>query len=253
MLAAVAGFGHTQLAGVLGWAGSHRQPANPVTTDSPDSAAGSISLTAWRGHQRSLASGLEQGGTARVVRHGYESWFSGWHPPADESWKIVERAEFPLKLQPRLPYNLVGHNCEIIADMCVSDGWTESYQARKFFLVRTMMDAALLFWLASRRRAKLSIPRWASPVMVRGSSSPGSFWRLGSLFAEAPGGWFLRSSRMDPAGDFYACPARILRGISTLVPHGSCGGFLRSFPHGSCGDFYAHFLHGSCGDFYKIL
>lgn len=111
---------------------------------------------------------FEQSGTARVVRHGYETWFSGCHPPADESWKIVERAEFLLKLQPHLPYNLVGHNCEIIANMCVSGGWTESYQARKFFLVRTMMDAALLFWLASRRRAKLPIPRWVSPMMVVG-------------------------------------------------------------------------------------
>jgi hypothetical protein len=112
---------------------------------------------------------FEQVGTARVVRHGYETWLSGWHTSADESWKIVERAEFLLKLQPRLPYNLVGHNCEIIANMCVSGGSTESYQARKFFLVRTMMDAALLFWLASRRRAKLPIPRRVSPMFVVGA------------------------------------------------------------------------------------
>jgi hypothetical protein len=76
---------------------------------------------------------FEQGGTARVVRHGYDSWFTGWHPPADQSWKIVKRAEFLLKLRPRLPYNLIGHNCEIIANMCVSGGWTESYQARRYF------------------------------------------------------------------------------------------------------------------------
>jgi hypothetical protein len=112
---------------------------------------------------------FEQGGTARVVRHGYESWFSGWHPPADEPWKVVERAEFLLKLQPRLPYNLVGHNCEIIANMCVSGGWTESYQARKFFLVRYLMDAALLVWLAIRKRAKLPIPGWVSAVMLLGA------------------------------------------------------------------------------------
>jgi hypothetical protein len=112
---------------------------------------------------------FEQGGTAGVVRHGYESWFSGWHPPADGSWEIVERAEFLLKLQPRLPYNLLGHNCEIIANMCVSGGWTESYQPRKFFLVRSMIDAALLFWLAGRKHAKLPIPGWVPPVMVIGA------------------------------------------------------------------------------------
>jgi hypothetical protein len=103
---------------------------------------------------------FEQGGTATVVRHGYESWFSGWHPPADEPWKIIERAEFLLKLQPRLPYNLIGHNCEIIANMCVSGGWTESYQARKYFTVRTMMDIPLSLWMATRSRAKLPIPKW---------------------------------------------------------------------------------------------
>jgi hypothetical protein len=76
---------------------------------------------------------------------------------------------WPFHCGPSPPYNLVGHNCEIIANMCVSGGWTESYQARKFFLVRTMMDAALLFWLASRRRAMLPFPRWVSPVMVVGA------------------------------------------------------------------------------------
>lgn len=112
---------------------------------------------------------FEQGGTATVVRHGYYSLFTGWHPPADESWEIVERAEFLLELQPRLPYNLVGHNCEIIANMCVCGGWTESYQARKFFLVRTVLDAVLLFWLVGRRRAMLPVPRWVSLVMAVGA------------------------------------------------------------------------------------
>jgi Lecithin retinol acyltransferase len=62
-----------------------------------------------------------QGGTATVERHGYESILdTGYHPPADEGWKVVARAEFLLKLQHRLPYNLIGHNCEIIANMCAS-------------------------------------------------------------------------------------------------------------------------------------
>lgn len=102
---------------------------------------------------------FEQGGTARVVRHGYESWFSGWRPPADESWKIVERAEFLLKLQPRLPYNLVGHNCEIIANMSVSGGWTESYQARKFFLVRTMMGRCVAFLACQPQACEAAHPK----------------------------------------------------------------------------------------------
>ena len=62
-----------------------------------------------------------QGGTATVERHDYESMLgTGYRPPADEGWKVVARAEFLLKLQHRLPYNLIGHNCEIIANMCAS-------------------------------------------------------------------------------------------------------------------------------------
>lgn len=112
---------------------------------------------------------FEQGRRAKVVRHGYGSWFTGWHPPADEPWKIVERAEFLLKLQPNLPYNLIGHNCEIIANTCVSGGWTESYQARRYFTVRTVVDAGLGLWLARRSRAGLPIPRWVFPVVAAGT------------------------------------------------------------------------------------
>ncbi len=104
---------------------------------------------------------FEQGRTAEGVRHGYVSFPSVWHPPADESWKIIERAEFLLKLQPRTPYNLIGHNCEIIANMCVTGGWTESYQTRSYFGARLMMDIPLSLWIASRNRMKLPVPRWA--------------------------------------------------------------------------------------------
>src|SRR5207245_4351753 len=78
-------------------------------------------------------------------------------------------AEFLLKLQPRLPYNLIGHNCEIIAHMCVSGGWTESYQARRYFTVRTVMDAALSLWIAGKARAKLPIPAWVLPMVAVGA------------------------------------------------------------------------------------
>jgi hypothetical protein len=65
-------------------------------------------------------SDFENGVTAKVVRHGYEGWFTGDHPAADEPWKVIERAELLLKLQPKLKYNLIGHNCEIIATICAS-------------------------------------------------------------------------------------------------------------------------------------
>jgi hypothetical protein len=84
---------------------------------------------------------FELGGTAEIVRHGYVTRTGVWHPPADEQrWKIVERAELLLKLQPKLRYNLIGHNCEHIANMCAVPGWTESYQIRNIFTVRAAMS-----------------------------------------------------------------------------------------------------------------
>jgi hypothetical protein len=95
---------------------------------------------------------FEKNGTAKVVRHGRSSWFTGYHPPADEPWRIIGRAEFVLKLQPRLPYNLIGHNCEHVANMCASYCWIESYQVRRFFGLRALTGAAFSVWLASRSR-----------------------------------------------------------------------------------------------------
>jgi hypothetical protein len=112
---------------------------------------------------------FERDGTAEVVSHGRSNLFTGYHPPADEPWKIVERAEFLLKLQPRLSYNLIGHNCEHIANMCISYCWIESYQVRRFFGVRALGSAAFLFWLADRSRANLPLPKWVLPVVAASS------------------------------------------------------------------------------------
>lgn len=65
-------------------------------------------------------------------------------------------------------YNLVGHNCETIANMCVSSGWTESYKARSYFTVPAAMDVALMLWVAGRGRAKLPILAWVLPAVVAG-------------------------------------------------------------------------------------
>jgi hypothetical protein len=141
-----------------------------VSDDRVIQFGGGVSLVNKRGVGMDAVSlrDFEQRGAAKVARHGYDSWSTGLHPPADEPWKIVERAEFLLKLKPSLPYNLIGHNCEIIANMCVSSGWTESYQARRYFTMREVVDVPLLFWIANRSRAKLPLPRWVFPVVVVG-------------------------------------------------------------------------------------
>ena len=110
---------------------------------------------------------FENGGAAKAVHHGTPSPITGYDPPADEAWKIVERAEFLLKLQPRLPYHLIGHNCEHIANMCVAGTWIESYQVRTFFGARALGSFAILIWQGNRSRSNLSLPqwvKWAAPV-----------------------------------------------------------------------------------------
>ncbi len=98
---------------------------------------------------------FEHDGIAEVVQHGRRTLLSGYLFEADEPWKIVARAEFLLKLQPRLPYNLVGHNCEHIANMCVAGGYTESHQVRTMFGVRALVGMPLFFrysYLVGRNR-----------------------------------------------------------------------------------------------------
>jgi hypothetical protein len=65
-----------------------------------------------------------------------------------------------------LPYNLIGHNCEIIVNMCASRNWTESYQVRRWFGRKAAADAVLLFGIAAFSRAGRSLPRWAIPAII---------------------------------------------------------------------------------------
>jgi hypothetical protein len=59
-----------------------------------------------------------RGVLAKSTGHRRHTWLTGYLPAADEPWKIVAGAEFLLESQPRLRYNLIGHNCEHITNMC---------------------------------------------------------------------------------------------------------------------------------------
>lgn len=109
---------------------------------------------------------FERDGTAQVVQHGRRTWFSGYLFEPDEPWKIVDRAEFLLKLQPKLPYNLIGHNCEHIANMCVTGGYTESHQTRTFFGVRALGNWALMLYMAGLTRSKRPMPKRLAPFLA---------------------------------------------------------------------------------------
>lgn len=105
-------------------------------------------------------------GVAEVVRHGRQTWLSGYLFEADESWKVVLRAEFLLKLQSHLTYNLIGHNCEHIANMCVTGGYTESHQVRAMFGVRTLVSAPFMLWLAHIVGRKRPTPRGLRAAVI---------------------------------------------------------------------------------------
>jgi hypothetical protein len=147
---------------------------------------------------------FENGGTAEVVRHGQLRLITAYDPPADESWKIIERAEFLLKLQPRLPYHLIGHNCEHIANMCVAGGWTESYQVRRIFGIRALLAFGFLIWLG-QRRASLPVPRWVSWAagtwVISGVVAIGSYNRqIKKFWHEIRDDWFANERKLadDP-------------------------------------------------------
>jgi hypothetical protein len=111
---------------------------------------------------------FERTGTAKVVRHGYGSRVTGWHPPADEPWQIIERAEFLLKLQPKLPYNLIGHNCEHMANLCSVNRWAESYQVRRFFAAKLPVTIATQLTISWFNRRNRPLPAWLKAVAIGG-------------------------------------------------------------------------------------
>ena len=60
--------------------------------------------------------------------------------PRDE---IVARAEWLIGKCPKDRYNLVGSNCEHVANWCVTGGYFESLQARRLFMFHAYVSLAL--------------------------------------------------------------------------------------------------------------
>jgi hypothetical protein len=111
-----------------------------------------------------------------------------------------------------------------------------------------MMDAALLFWLAGRRRAKLPIPRWVSPVMVAGAlASVGTKFtyddQIMRFWNEIRDDWraheqmLAQDPRNGPTPSLPWCPAHVQVGALTGPPGGrtaSTGATGRAQPGRYC-------------------
>jgi Lecithin retinol acyltransferase len=108
--------------------------------------------------------GFQRGAQAELVPHGrYEGIH--WLPKADAPETIVLRArwlaEHSSELSPQA-YNLVGHNCEHIANWCVC-GYTESHQYKRALLAATVVKAGLYFYVSWRVGRGTASPRlWAA-------------------------------------------------------------------------------------------
>jgi hypothetical protein len=102
---------------------------------------------------------FERESTAEVVQHGLCSFFWPTLPPAALAEEIIARAEWLLANYSTGRYNLIGNNCEHMANFCAAGGYTESHQVRAGFGVVTAIGAAGLLYISGRQRLS-SVPVW---------------------------------------------------------------------------------------------
>ncbi|MEY9861548.1 hypothetical protein ABH935_007189 [Catenulispora sp. GAS73] len=119
--------------------------------DKPNATIGAVTLAEF-----------ERDGTARVVEHGKPERFVQQLPEAASSEAIIEAAEWLLaNHEPRRNrYNLIGNNCEHMANFCVAGGYTESHQVRWYFRIKAVLGEVLLLYIGyrSRRNRPLTWP-----------------------------------------------------------------------------------------------
>jgi hypothetical protein len=108
--------------------------------------------------------GFERGDRAKLVAHGrYEGIH--WLPEADAPEKVVGRARWLADHGtelPRQPYNLIGHNCELVANWCVC-GYTESHQYKRALFAAAYVKAGFYLYVTRRiRRGTMTPALWAA-------------------------------------------------------------------------------------------
>jgi HRAS-like suppressor 3 len=110
--------------------------------DKPGATIEAVSLQEFR-----------RGGSARVVVHAGRIETTGRHPLPDPADRIVERAEWLLANHPPGRYDLIGNNCEHMANFCVNE-YTESPQVRRFFLLKAAAGALFFWWYSAAARSR---------------------------------------------------------------------------------------------------
>jgi len=106
---------------------------------------------------------FECNGVAEVVVHGGRGRFFPPLPDALADNEIIERAEWLFRNYEPGRYNVIGNNCEHMANWCMTGWYAESHQVRKMIWVAATVG--MIGWLTTAYRGRKSgvpatIPRW---------------------------------------------------------------------------------------------
>jgi hypothetical protein len=108
----------------------------------------------WDGATRKTLSEFQDSSPAvNVVQHGRGTLTTGYLFPSVEPDEIVARAQFLLANSP-FPqrYNVIGLNCEHIANWCAAGGYCESHQTRLAFYIKAYLGFAFGIYISLKQR-----------------------------------------------------------------------------------------------------
>jgi hypothetical protein len=102
-----------------------------------------------------------------VVSHGRYTLTTGYLPAAGSRNEILARARCLIGYRPLpQPYNLVGFNCEHIANWCVAGGYCESHQTRHVFALKARVGLLGYYYVAFKTRRGSNLSSAALPVAI---------------------------------------------------------------------------------------
>jgi hypothetical protein len=103
----------------------------------------------------------------KLVQHGRGTLATGYLFPAVEPEEIVARARFLLANSP-FPqrYNLIGLNCEHVANWCAAGGYCESHQTRFGFHIKAYLTLSFGIYIAVKQRRGRAPSGWDTAFAV---------------------------------------------------------------------------------------
>lgn len=122
----------------------------------------------WDGATRkTLTEFRGKSSAVKVVQHGRGTLATGYLFPAVEPKEIVARARFLVSNSP-FPqrYNMIGLNCEHIANWCAAGGYCESHQTRFGFHIKAYLTMSFGVYIALKQRRGRALSVWDRVFVV---------------------------------------------------------------------------------------